>query len=240
MDIGILIGVIGLLIALFTYLFPFDRVSKMFEKKKLDQLAKEMKLRSNYRVAIIDDEIDSFPIDFINKMGFDVKTFESISFADSIEIAKFDVVLLDVKGVVREDLEEGGAKFIKILKEARSALPVVAVSSGKFQPGLNDYFKSSDAILNKPIEEFKIQELLNELKADFFDFEKLSSQLKEQIRKLPVDNKLKSKLEVEVVKYLSSKLPKAETFQLVHQIATIDSEKIIRQIKIMKDRIEND
>lgn len=240
MDIGIALGVLGLFLALGTYFMPHDKLKKKFEKKNLNQFSNEVKLRKNYRVAIIDDELDSFPIEFIKKMDFDVITYESISFADSLEIAKFDVVLLDVKGVVEEDLEEGGAKFIRILKDARKSLPVVAVSSGKFQPELNDYFKSSDAIINKPIEEFKIQELLLELKTDFFDFEKLSNDLRDSIRKLAVEKKSKLKLEATIVKYLSSKLPREEVFELIHQIATIDSDKIIRKVIIMKDRIDND
>lgn len=243
MDLSIFLGVIGALGVLFTvffYFMPLDRLRSQFEKIGLEQFSKTLNLRDKYKVAIIDDEIESFPIEFIRSMGFEVKTFESISFTDSLEIAKYDVVFLDVKGVVKEDLDEGGAKFIKILKQARSLLPVVAVSSGKFQAALNDYFRSSDETINKPIEEFKVREILMELKSDFFDFDKMLLSLKDRIRQLPVDKKSKFRLESQIVKYFSTQLPKEGVLSLVHQIATVDSENIIKLINKMKDRIDYD
>jgi hypothetical protein len=243
MELGLILGVvgaIGVLIAIFSYFIPFAKLKEFYAKIDLDKFTQEKTLRANYKIAIIDDETDSFPVEFIRKMGFDVQCFESISFADSLEITKFDLVFLDVKGVVKEDHEEGGAKFIKILKQARSLLPIVAVSSGKFHPELNDYFKSSDMIINKPIDEFKIREILQELKSDFFDFPDLVKTLKEKIRKLPVQDVQKNQLEICIVKYLSTHTSKEEIMKFVHQIATVDSEEIIQTINIMKDRIDND
>jgi arsenate reductase-like glutaredoxin family protein len=233
-------GIFGALAGIISYFIPWSKVKEAFKQVDFTQFTKNNILRTNYKIAIIDDEIESFPIDFIRKMGFDVQCYESISFADSLEITKYDVVFLDVKGVVKEDLEEGGAKFIKILKQARSLLPIVAVSSGKFHPELNDYFKSSDMIINKPIDEFKISEILKELKSDYFDFPELINTLKEQIRKLPIEKKQKSQLEICIVKYLSTHTSKDEIMKFVHQIATVDSEQIIQTINIMKDRIDND
>lgn len=240
MDLGISLGIIGVLVAIVSYFIPWPKFKEVFKQVDLVQFTESNQLRENYKIAIIDDELESFPIDFIRKMGFEVQCFESISFADSLEITKFDVVFLDVKGVVKEDNEEGGAKFIKILKQARSLLPIVAVSSGKFQPELNDYFKSSDMIINKPIDEFKIGEILKELKSDFFDFPALTITLKEQIRKLPIEKKQKSQLEINIVKYISTKTSKDEIMKHVHQIATVDSERVIQTINIMKDRIDYD
>jgi hypothetical protein len=239
-DYGIAIGIFSLFLGMIFYVIPWPKLKEFFKKNDFEAFIEENQLRSTYKVAIIDDEIDSFPVDFIRQMGFEVRCYESISFADSLRIAKFDVVFLDVKGVVKEDLEEGGAKFIKILKQARSLLPIVAVSSGKFHPELNDYFKSSDMIINKPIGEFKIGEILRELKADFFDFNILVDSLKEKIRILPIDSKVKDSLELNIVKYLSTTMSKENIMQYVHQVATVDSDDIISLINIMKDRIDND
>jgi len=238
--LGIILAILSLIICIFMYVVPWSNLKLLFVKITLDEYIAQLNLRKMYTVAIIDDEIESFPIDFIRSMDFDVKTYESISFADSLKMSKFDVVLLDVKGVVKEDPDEGGAKFIKILKEARSLLPIVAVSSGKFQAELNDYFKISDAIINKPIEEFKIREVLTELKADFFDIDILAQSLKERIRKLPIEKKQKFNLEIQIVKYFSTQIPKEDLMQSVHQIATVDSENIIQLINIIKDRLDND
>lgn len=238
--LGIVLAIVAILLAIFFYIVPWANVKEYFKPITLDKFASDIQLREQYKVAIIDDDIDSFPVDFIRKMGFQVNTYESISFADSLEIAKYDVVFLDVKGVVEEDLEEGGAKFIKILKQAREYLPIVAVSSGRFQPELNDYFKASDLIINKPIDEYKVSEELTELKSSFFELPLLVAALKELIRKLPVVIKEKNKLEILIVKYFLSKTSKEQTMQCIHQVATVDSEKIITQVNIIKDRLDND
>lgn len=137
----------------------------------------KLKTRDNYKLAIVDDEISSYPVEYIKKLGITVSEFDSISFAETDNLCKFDVILLDVKGVVKEDLEEGGAKLIKIIKQYRPTLPIIAVSSGYFHPELNDYFKSSDATLNKPIDEYKIRELLLDLKKNSSTLKKLLTTL---------------------------------------------------------------
>ncbi len=109
MEIGLTIS--GIILAALFYILPWPKVKEFFTTTNLDEFSKETSVRELYKVAIIDDEIDSFPVDFIRKMGFQVNCYESISFADSLKITKYDVVFLDVKGVVEEDLEEGGAKF---------------------------------------------------------------------------------------------------------------------------------
>jgi len=144
--IGIIIGAI---IALILYFVPKDSLFKFFQTKTLDDLIKNNKFRDNFKVVIIDDELDSYPVEYIKKLGVEVSTYETISFADSVDITKYDLVFLDIKGVVKEDLEEGGAKFIKIIKQAREHLPVIAVSSGFFHAEFNEYFKMSDQTIKK-------------------------------------------------------------------------------------------
>lgn len=237
---GIVISIVGLIAGVFFYFVPIKSFKSFFNPVLLDDFVGLEKMRDLYKVAIIDDQIDSFPVDFIRSLGFHVDTFTSISFADSLLIAKYDVVFLDVKGVIKEDLEEGGAKFIKILKQARSHLPIIAVSSGKFQPQFNDYFKACDVVLNKPISELRIKEELDHLKSMYFDMNKLIIGLKECLRKLPVSHAEKKELEVSIVKYFMTESPKEVTMQNIHRLATVDSNEIIRIVNVVKDRIDND
>lgn len=61
----------------------------------MDYISK-LKTRQNYKLAIIDDEINSYPVDYIKKLGINVTEFDSISFAETDNLCKFDVILLDV------------------------------------------------------------------------------------------------------------------------------------------------
>lgn len=100
MDIGIILGVLGILIAISSYFIPWPKLKELFVEVDLQKFFENHNFRANYKIAIIDDDIECFPVDFFRDMGFDVHCFESISFADSLKITKFDVVFLDVKGVV--------------------------------------------------------------------------------------------------------------------------------------------
>lgn len=186
--VGFYLAIVGVVLAVVFWWVPKKWVVGLFSKYSIKSYVDKKNLRTEFRVAIVDDEIDSYPISYIKELGFSVKEYESVSFAHSTELIKNDLLLLDVKGVVKEDLEEGGAKLIKIIKDTRPFLPVVAVSSGYFHTELNDYFKSSDATLNKPINEYKIRELIYEMKKEFFDAGIISINIEKSIKRLDLNN----------------------------------------------------
>ncbi|MDA0131041.1 hypothetical protein L2D36_04995 [Vibrio harveyi] len=239
MDLGIVLGVAGLFLAVVFWLVPKESVTRIFKTYSVVHYVNKKNLRSEFRIAIVDDELDSYPVQYIKDLGFTTKEYESVSFADSDALVKNDLVLLDVKGVVREDLDEGGAKLIKIIKESRPLLPVVAVSSGYFHTELNDYFRSSDATLNKPIDEFKIRELLNDLKKEFFDESHIAANIENCIKKLDLGSSKKNKLNKVVVDYLSNKINLVDFTNIVHQNARGSAQEIIDNSKILLDRITN-
>lgn len=240
MDLGTKIGIASIPLAFLLWWVQPKHIVDFFKNKSLVDYIIKKKTRQNYKLAIVDDEINSYPVDYIKKLGINVTEFDSISFAETDNLCKFDVILLDVKGVVKEDLEEGGAKLIKILKQSRPYLPIIAVSSGYFHPELNDYFKSSDATLNKPIDEYKIRELLLDLKKEFFDANEIAFNIEQQIKKLDINNTRKNKITRYIINYLSDSIDEYELFGFIHQLAKTESPEIIRKIKILKDRIEND
>ncbi|MGI2207822.1 hypothetical protein ACROAD_06000 [Shewanella baltica] len=238
--IGLYLAIIGIVLATVYWLVPKELIINYFKNYSVKSYVEKINLRSEFRVAIVDDEIDSYPVSYIKELNFSVKEYESVSFAHSAELIKNDLLLLDVKGVVKEDLEEGGAKLIKIIKEARPFLPVVAVSSGYFHTELNDYFKSSDATLNKPINEYKIRELIYELKKEFFDAGFISINIERSIKRLELTAYKKNKLNKYVIDFLSGKCEEHVFVNFVHQQAMGESQEIIKNSKILLDRISND
>jgi len=236
---GIIITIIGIIAGTVHWLIPKESFTGLFKKYSIKTYIEKKNLRQNFKVAIIDDEIENYPIKYLEALGFTVNKYESVSFADSPELIKNDLLLLDVKGVVIEDLEEGGAKLIKIIKEARPHIPVIAVSSGYFHPELNDYFKSSDAILNKPIKEYKIREVLNELKKEFFDVSSIASGIEREIKNLELSSSKKNKLNKFVIDFISKKCDDSSFINFVHQNAMAESQGIISNSRILRDRIEN-
>ncbi|WP_368084470.1 hypothetical protein [Vibrio splendidus] len=239
--LGIVISIVAILIGLFCWFFNPTTIKDKFKGHSVSLYVSNLKLRERYKVAIVDDEISNYPIDYIKNLGFDVFEHEEISFASAKELTKYDLLLLDVKGVVKEDLDEGGAKLIKIVKETRPLMPVIAVSSGFFHAELNDYFRSSDAIINKPIDEFKIRQQLLELKQYFFDTPLIVSCLESNIRHLEISKSKKNTMHKYIISFLSEEQDDgSEMLGFIHQYAKSNSEDIINKINILQDRIKND
>lgn len=237
--LGIFLAIGGFILSLSLWIIPREVVTNRFKKFSVKNYVEKLNLRTNFKVAIVDDEIDNYPIKYIQDLGFHVSQYESISFAESESLIKHDLLLLDVKGVVKEDLDEGGAKLIKIIKELRPLLPVIAVSSGYFHTELNDYFRISDSTVNKPIDEFKIRELLNELKKEFFDEKNISENIENSIKKLEISSSKKNKLNQSVIEYISGKMQECDFLNLVHTNAKSESSDIIDNSKKLLDRIKN-
>lgn len=140
-----------------------------------------LKLRKKYKIAIVDDEINDFPIEYLNSLGYGVSTYESISLNDVDRLLSFDIIFLDVRGVVKEDFETGGAKLLKLVKKSKPSIMVIAVSSGKYQLNLNSFFENSDDVLNKPIQEKEIEDSISELIKSNIDVDSMADELSNMI-----------------------------------------------------------
>lgn len=239
LDFGTVLGIFGIMISILFWLLPRESIIDFFKRYSIKDFLVNKNLRDNFTIAVIDDEIDSYPVDYIKKLGYSVNVYESVSFTMVNEITKNDLILLDVKGVVEEDLEEGGAKLIKIIKQNRPLLPVVAVSSGYFQAELNDYFKSSDRIMNKPLDKYKMQSLLNELKDEFFDINKICNTIEQSIKGLNLSNRKKSKINKIIIDFISNRFDEELFIKKLYEIAQNESNNIVKNSKILMDRIKH-
>lgn len=239
LDLSIILTVAGCIFSLLLWLFKPDFIKNVFKRQKVTGFVKSRNLSDDFTIAIIDDELDSYPIVYIQSLGYKVKTFESVSFSQAEEISKFDLILLDVKGVVKEDLEEGGAKIIKIIKDYRPLVPIVSVSSGYFHTELNDYFKTCDDNVRKPIDEFKIREIISDLKLEFYDGDNLSKLINDDIQALHLSKNKKNKISLFVIKYLKDDIEIDELKVFLHKVATIKTDDLLCNINKLKERILN-
>lgn len=89
-------------------LMPED-FSKLIIRQRLDQLPDES-LRKVARIAVIDDHLEDIPLDELRAYGFSVDAYTSISLSESERFKVYDIIFLDINGVVKEDLEFGGGE----------------------------------------------------------------------------------------------------------------------------------
>ncbi len=115
------------------------------------------------KVAIVDDEPEDFPINDLRGAGFSIKSYRQVKLADVAELAKFDVVFLDMYGIVKDDPASGGLRLISELRALNPGQKICAVSSKTFDPTASAFFKQADEVQKKPIAAQKCQELLRTL-----------------------------------------------------------------------------
>lgn len=236
---GMVISIAGVIISIILWIVKPEFIINHFKRQNINGFIESKKLSRDFTIAIVDDELDGYPTQYIQDLGYKVKTFESISFSQAEELSKYDLILLDVKGVVKEDLEEGGAKLIKIIKGIRPLLPIIAVSSGYFHTELNDYFKTCDDSIKKPIDEYKIREILNELKLKFFDEKNITELLDDDIGSLTINKRKKRKISLMIISYLKNETECKELKIKLHKMATTKTEDILFKVKRLKDRLNH-
>lgn len=112
-----------------------------------------IKIKRESKIAIIDDNLSDFPVDYLRRAGFNVDVHTEVSLAQIQQFEGHDVILLDIVGVVAEDKHSGGLELIKRIKSFSTRPAVIAVSGKRFDPTVTDFFKLADDVLKKPISE---------------------------------------------------------------------------------------
>jgi CheY-like chemotaxis protein len=103
------------------------------------------------KVAVVDDEPNAVPVEYLRKLGIQLFEKPSVSFTDIEELRTYDLVFLDIVGVVDEDPKRGGLKLLERLKSSPNGPLIIAISSKRFDPLATDFFRNADDVLNKPI-----------------------------------------------------------------------------------------
>lgn len=120
-------------------------------------------IRKIAEIAIVDDNPNDFPTAELRKAGYRVKTYKQVSLNDISSLAEYDVVFLDIHGIVKDDIEEGGLKLLPKLREANSRQKICAVSSKSFDPTATAFFRQADDVQKKPVNAQKCQDVIEAL-----------------------------------------------------------------------------
>ncbi|WP_143520451.1 hypothetical protein [Pseudomonas syringae] len=145
--------------------FQSESFSKLITRHRLDQVSGKS-LRKIAKIAVIDDHLEDIPLAELRAYGFDVDSYVSISLSDSERFKVYDIIFLDVNGVVKEDLEFGGARLLPFLRRNNSLQKICAISHKKYSAASSKYFLEADEVLDKPLTSRDcislIEEFLNE------------------------------------------------------------------------------
>lgn len=115
------------------------------------------------KIAVIDDQPENYPIDYIRKRGFNLMIYEEVSLADYSFIKDYDLIFMDVTNVVKEDSQRGGFELIKRVRSEFKGVAIIGVSSKRFDPTLTEFFKMCDEQSRTPIDEQDCEKLITDL-----------------------------------------------------------------------------
>ncbi|WP_175912189.1 hypothetical protein [Burkholderia sp. BCC1640] len=121
------------------------------------------------RIAIVDDQLSDFPVSELRKGGFQINTFKQVKLSDIDILSDFDVVFLDMKGVVKDDPEYGGLKLIERLRGSNPYQKICAVSGQTFDPTATRFFKLADDYKKKPMTAHECKDVIEQFAREIFD-----------------------------------------------------------------------
>lgn len=120
-------------------------------------------------IAIVDDNPDDFPVAELRKAAYNLRVYKTVGLNDIPRLALYDVVFLDIHGIVKDDTDTGGLNVITQLRAINPFQKICAVSSKKFDPTATAFFKQADDVQNKPMRSQKCEELIDTLSREKLD-----------------------------------------------------------------------
>ena len=114
-------------------------------------------------ILILDDEPQNYPIEYLRNCKYRINHREEISLSNIDEILDFDLIILDITGIVKEDKQKGGFELLKRLrKEKPLGQAIIAASSKRFDLSVADFYEMADVKIKTPIDGIEMEEVLEQ------------------------------------------------------------------------------
>jgi CheY-like chemotaxis protein len=100
------------------------------------------------RVLVIDD--GEFPyMQLFKRDGYTIQQWSDVTDLQALEVGKFDLILLDLRGVGRAESSDEGFGLLKHIRETSPAQIVIAYSNSDLSLEYQPFFRNADAVLHK-------------------------------------------------------------------------------------------
>lgn len=177
-DAGWLANAFGICLPIISCFIAYYGFLKLYGKKgRLDLLVSNGfatswsndKSKKIVRVAIVDDQPRDFPVSDLKQSGFDIVVLKQIKLSDIAMVSTFDIVFLDMKGIVKDDPDYGGLKLIEQLRTLNKQQRICAVSGQTFDPTATRFFKLADEYKKKPLTANECKGVIDKFSIDLFN-----------------------------------------------------------------------
>lgn len=191
-----------------------------FAAEKID----ESKSIKSKKIAIVDDQPENYPLDFLQKSGFNTTSITSISLTQYKYLLDYDLIILDVTNIVREDMKRGGLELMKRLKQDSPRKPIIAASSKTYDPTLTEFFRLSDKQIQTPIKDQALESVITKILEEFYSPIMKAKEIDEMLSGKGLDQDQKFKILKLGYKYIEDKIKKDKLMEscsrITHKIDT--------------------
>jgi DNA-binding response OmpR family regulator len=143
------------------------------------------------RIAIVDDQPNDFPIADLRSDGYQVQVYKQATLSTTAQLATYDIVFLDMKGIVKDDPELGGLKLIAELRKTNPTQKICAVSSKTFDPTATEFFRQANDYKKKPLTAQECRSVIEAFLSELFPFQALISAATTALDTLPRSSRVK-------------------------------------------------
>jgi CheY-like chemotaxis protein len=176
------------------------------------------------KIVVVDDQPENYPLQFLQKTGFNITSITSISLTNYKHLLDYDLIVLDVTNIVEEDMKRGGLELMKRIKKDNPRKPVIAASSKTYDPTLTEFFKLSDKQIQTPIKDQALEKVVTETLRKFYSPEAKAKEIDEFLSGKGLDQKQKSKALRFGYKFINDKIDESGLIEscakITHKIDT--------------------
>lgn len=178
------------------------------------------------KIVVVDDQPENYPLEFLQKTGFNVTPITNISLTNYKFLLDYDLIILDVTNIVTEDMKRGGLELMKRIKKDNPRKPVIAASSKTYDPTLTEFFKLSDKQIQTPIKDQALENVVTETLSKFYSPKAKAKEIDEFLSGKGLDQKQKSKALRFGYKFINNKINESRLIELCAKIThKIDTHK---------------
>jgi hypothetical protein len=197
-------------------------------KKKWLEISLD-EIRKRARIIVIDDR-DFDYLSLFQRDGYVIEKWNDIDDLPKLESGYFDIILLDIQGVGKEQSQEQGLGILRHLRQVCPTQIIIAYSCADFSLKYQDFFNLADSVLAKSEDyvQFKrtIDTLLSQKFSLGFYVDRIARLVSPHISNM---DKIKSlstrailtKKVTKVERYLNSVLDNKELIALVLQVIRV-------------------
>jgi hypothetical protein len=190
----------------------------------------------NRKIAIIDDQPENYPLEYLRKAGFNITVYKRVSLSNYSFISEYDLVFLDITNVVEEDLERGGFELIKRIRDESIDVAIIGVSSKRFDPTLTEFFKMTDEQIKTPISEKDCEKLIIETLEKHYSAAVIATNIDEIISKSRVNHKQHKKIVGSLICYFDGEISGDKLNRSLSQYAyCVDTNKLYEKSNKLKE-----